>query len=40
MPKSPLHNVQKRKNIALLLVLLVLMALIYVITLLRMHPHP
>lgn len=40
MPETDLHRTQKRKNIALFLVLLGLMALIYVITLMRMAPTP
>lgn len=38
MPRTDLHRIQKRKNIALLLILLSLMALIYLITLMRMAP--
>jgi predicted membrane channel-forming protein YqfA (hemolysin III family) len=38
MPKSPLHDVQKRKNIVLLFVLLGLMVLVYMITLMRLTP--
>jgi hypothetical protein len=38
MPKTDLHRVQKRKNIVLFIILLGLMALIYVITLVRMAP--
>ena len=35
MPLSPRHLAQKRKNIALLLVLLALMALLYAIAMMR-----
>ena len=38
MPKSPLHDAQKRKNIVLFGILLGLMVLIYVITLMRLTP--
>jgi hypothetical protein len=36
MPKTSLHNVQKRKNITLFVVLLLLMVIIYAITLVRL----
>ncbi len=38
MPKTDLHRTQKRKNITLFFVLLALMALIFVITMMRMAP--
>jgi len=38
VPQSDLHRKQKRKNIAMLIVLLVFMALIYAITVMRMTP--
>lgn len=39
MPKSDLHTKQKRKNIALFAILIGLIALIYVISLMRMGWH-
>jgi hypothetical protein len=37
VPHDPLHRIQKRKNIALLLVLLTLIVLIYAITMMRLN---
>ena len=39
VPLSKLHQTQKRKNIALLLVLLALFALIFAISLMKMSAH-
>ncbi len=36
MPKSDMHQKQKRKNITLFIILLVLIALIYAISLMKM----
>jgi hypothetical protein len=36
MPKTPLHDAQKRKNITLFVVLLLLMVVIYAVTLVRL----
>lgn len=38
MPKTELHQAQKRKNIAMLVVLIVLMVLLFAITMMRMTP--
>gem|GEM_PF-6202064 len=40
MPHSPLHHAQKRKNIALFVVLLALIVLIFAISLMKMGASP
>jgi hypothetical protein len=39
MPLGPAHQSQKRKNLFLLVILLVLMALFYAITIMKMAPN-